>query len=611
MSTGNNPIYGGSGSSFGALGALAVPRPPAGAHFVNEVWRDLASYFTPTNMNDAFRLCEFLYLNFPTYRKGSERVVDYFLTHLKLSNGDDNERKKFKEILEDDIRVMSVLREIGLNYMTYGNALVSPHFPFLRQVKCRSCHSTLNVKQLEGNFKMDWKTGDFHAFCRKCNQTLAHQVVDYARMDPKGIGLISWDPKQINIETNMLTGESQYWYEVPEYTRREIRDNNPFFLATTPKPFLDAVRGGKKFKFHPNSIFHLREPRLAGIDLRGWGVPSVLSAFRNFFRLQILQRQDEKLMVDYITPLRMLSPRTFGSEGGNTIVNSSMQNWMGNMDQMIQRHRMDGANWNLVPFPVEYQAIGGEGQQLSPKGLIESEEDRLLNARGVPPEFYRASLTLQAAPVALRLFERSWSSLVNGQNKLLRWWTTAIAHYLRSGEYKVELESVTIVDDIDSKIWRLQAMASELLSKETALSPMGINSKEEYDRLLEQQKYEAKMTEEAQREMEMASISLDNEGGGGEGQEATGQGGGQTPGDLNAQADQMARELLALPEGDRHRQLASIRQTNDTLHALVLKKMDQLRTQARSVGQDMAMEQVVQQGAPAQEGAPAQAAPPQ
>jgi hypothetical protein len=598
-----NPI----GPNYGALTALAAPQGGMNHPFLAEVWKDMASYFTPTSMNDAFRLCEFLYLNFPTYRKGSERVVDYFLTDLKLANGDEHEREKFSEILRDDVRVMTVLREVGLNFMCYGNSLVSPHFPFLRSLKCRSCHSTVNVKKA-GKFTMDWKTGDFHCYCQKCKQTLAHQVMDFARQDPKGIKLVSWDPKRITIETNPFTGESQYWYDIPEFTKQMIREGNPFFLSTMPKPFLDAIRTDKKFLFHPQSIYHLREPRLAGIDLRGWGVPSVLTAFRNFFRLQILHRQDERLMIDYINPMRLLSPKGHGFTEGNSIVNSSMTNFMNNMEGMIQTHRMFGMTWNILPFPVDYQAIGGEGQMLSPKELIEHEEDRLLNARGVPPEFYRASLTLQAAPVALRLFERCWSSLVNGQNEMLQWWSSAIAHYLRSGEYKVELSSVTIVDDIDSKIWRLQAMASELLSKETALTPMGIDSKKEYEKILEQQKFEAKKTEEAQREMEMASISLDS-GEGGEGGEATGQGGGMAPGDLNAQADQMARELLMLPEGDRHRQLSAIRQTNDTLHALVLKKMDQLRTQARSAGQDMAMQQVVQQ-APAQggqeQGAPAQ-----
>lgn len=924
----NNTIYG--GSDFGVLGALAAPR--AGTGVAGDIWQDLASLYTPTNLGDAFRLCEFLYLNFPTYRKGSERVVDYFLTDLKLSNGDDKERRKFEEVMRDDVKAMSALREVGINFMCfhrdtkvvtrngtvpiasltgqtvdvlskdgvyrpaefksygrqkllkvtlkdgqeilatpehnwevknstghhvevttedlvpnshriprcvaprpekneeymegvrhgfiygdggsyggatdgvpdprkfshavffgpknaallpyfeghgnekvphkapqtemecwrqsgfpgryralpevdrsasywygflsgflaadgsvdtygcalltqkdpevleaiaqqlprigmvpsmvrgqrrktsfpnnsgpsrfrsydswihmvtllkqfmqpddfiipdhrekfeknwnpgskygqyvgiksveetgmvdevfcceemethrfvigrgvlvancYGNAIVSPHFPFLRNLKCRTCHSSINIKKIGGSFTMDWKTGDFHAFCHKCNQTKAHRVVDYSRMAPKDIRLVSWDPKRVQIETNMITGDSQYWYDIPDYVKREVRGGNPFFLATMPKPFLDCIRGGKKFLFNPESIFHIKESKLAGLDLRGWGVPSVLTGFRNFFRLQMLHRQDEKLMLDYITPMRMLSPKTAGYTEGNTIVNSSMKNWMGNIEEMIQRHRMDGANWNLIPFPVEYQAIGGEGRQLSPKDLIEHEEDRLLNARGVPPEFYRASLTLQAAPVALRLFERCWSSLVNGQNDLLQWWSKSIAHYLRSGEYNVELSSVTIVDDIDSKVWRLQAMASELLSKETALTPMGIDSREEYEKLLEQQKFEARKTEEAQREMEMASISLDSSEGGEEEGSAAGAQGGTTPEGLNAQADQMARELLTLPEGDRHRQLSSIRQTNDTLHALVLKKMDQLRSQARSMGQDMAMQQVVQQ----------------
>lgn len=584
---------------FAAISALAIPKSLASGTFVNDIWGDLASQFTPTNMGDAFRLSEFLYLNFPTYRKGSERVVDYFLTSLKLSNGDEQERKKFKEILTDDVKMMTVLREAGLNYMCYGNSVMSPFFPFVRQMKCSSCGSARNVKKVSG-FKLDWTTGDFHAHCPKCAQNMRHKVVDYAKLDPSGIKLICWDPKRIHIEHNMITGESQYWYDIPEYIKQEVRSGNEFFLATLPKPFLDAIRKNSRFLFSPEYIFHMKEPQLAGVDLRGWGVPSVLTAFRNFFRLQILHRQDEKLMVDYITPMRMLSPKTGGYTDGNTIVNASMTNWMGNMDSMIQSHRMHGANWNLVPFPVEYQAIGGEGQQLAPKELIEMEEDRLLNARGVPPEFYRASLTLQAAPVALRLFERCWSSLVTGTGDIAQWWGNAIAHYLRSGEYKIELESVTIVDDLDSKIWRLQAMASELLSKETALSPMGIDSKDEYEKLLEQQKYEAKKTEEAQREMEMASISLDS-GEGGEGGEAVaGQGGGQTPDDINAQADQIARELMALPEGDRQRQLAAYRQTNDTLHALILKKMDQLRSSARSQGQDMAMEQVLQQPLPPQ-----------
>jgi hypothetical protein len=71
-------------------------------------------------------------------------------------------------------------------------------------------------------------------------------------------------------------------------------------------------------------------------------------------------------------------------------------------------------------------------------------------------------------------------------------------------------------------------------------------------------------------------------------------GGGATPQDVNQQADQTARELLQMPEADRRRQLTSIRQNNDTLHALVLKKMDQLRTQARSMGMEQAMPEVVQ-----------------
>jgi len=160
-----------------------------------------------------------------------------------------------------------------------------------------------------------------------------------------------------------------------------------------------------------------------------------------------------------------------------------------------------------------------------------------------------------------------------------------------SGDYECELESVRIIDDIENKAWRLQAMSANLLSKETAMAPMGITDPaEEHKKILEEQRKEEEQGRKMQEEMQMAQMGLINE----EDPSSGDSGGGATPGDINQEADEMAKQLLQMPETERKRQLTSIRNNNDTLHALVLKKMDQYRNQARSVGMDQALPQIVQ-----------------
>jgi hypothetical protein len=207
----------------------------------------------------------------------------------------------------------------------------------------------------------------------------------------------------------------------------------------------------------------LREPYLAGLWLGGWGLPAILSSFKNFFRLQVLRRYNEVLMMDYIVPLRIISPSQGNYAEGNSIYNNLMRNWVSEMQDAVVRHRQDGTDWNFFPFPVTYQAVGGEGRQLTPVDLIKDEEDRMLNGRGIPPELYRSTMTLQAAPISLRVFERGWSSLVRGFNLLAQDCVSKVSSYMGSGDYECELESVRIIDDIENKAWRLQAMSAKKL----------------------------------------------------------------------------------------------------------------------------------------------------
>lgn len=591
-----------------ALTALAMPR---GETIVDSPWEDTAARFVPRNIRDAFHLCEFLFLAHPTYRKGSERVVDYFITDPKIGSGSDDEKARLKKMLRDDIKTHSVLRKAGCNFMCYGNAILGIHLPFKRVLRCKSCNSEIEISSLpKGSYRYDTQTGEFRRKCQKegcgCSSHVAH---DYAHRDASKVSVFVWDPKRITIKHNPFTDEAEYWYSIPEYIKKAVREADPFFIRTLPIHFLEASRRNLKLKLDPKYLYHLKDYCPAGIDLRGWGPPAILSSFRNFFRLQILYRHDEKLITDFLTPMRFISPRAVGT--GNALEFASSQNFVANMSSMIRKHRIDGAGWNIMPFAADYQVFGGEGKDLSPKELIDFEEDRILNARGVPPEFFRASLTIQAAPVALRLFERSWTTLVQSYEDIVRWLVDTISGHLNMPRLEVEMNSVTVIDDIESKAWKLQALAAQLLSKDTVFAPMQIDAREEFRKILDEQEFEDEESRKKQEKIEMSQLSLDassSEGGeqGGQGG-GGGAAGGSTPEMLMSEGEDIARTLLGpnITESQKNQELEKYRTTRPELHAVIMQKMKELRSEAEAQGREQILPQMVQSDPAAQAPPPA------
>ena len=70
-----------------------------------------------------------------------------------------------------------------------------------------------------------------------------------------------------------------------------------------------------------------------------------------------------------------------------------------------------------------------------------------------------------------------------------------------------------------------------------------------------------------------------------------------TPEDLTMQAEQLAYQMLAMPYELRRSQLLQIKKSNETLHALVISKMQQLRQRAQTEGGFLALQQSVGAGA--------------
>lgn len=157
----------------------------------------------------------------------------------------------------------------------------------------------------------------------------------------------------------------------------------------------------------------------------------------------------------------------------------------------------------------------------------------------------------------------------------------------------------------------LQLMSGQMVSKETALAPMGIDAGEELRRIMDERSEQMQEEERFQREQQQKQLLQSQfeapmqgaamPGGG----MAAGAGmpGGQaptiTPNDMMIQAEQEAQRLLAMDYSQRRSEMHKLKKANEQLHALVKSKIEEIRGSAQQQGGQMLLQDMAAQQGPA------------
>lgn len=557
---------------------------------------DIASEYVPRDIVQIFEWAEYLYLTFGTYRQAARRVVRYFLTEIVLEGESQDERDAYAEFLNNDLHLLTRLAEIGDDFMVYGNVFISIFFPFDRFLVCPKCHVYYHIDTIR--YRFDSRSMSFNCKCIKCGYDGRFNMEDRRSPDRSQVNIVRWNPKMIRLRVHPISGYTQYFLILDPQFVNKLKEGNRFFLNNTPWPLVkhacqgDTQGGQSLFQFNDDAIYHMKESTLAGLPIRGWGIPPVLPNFKLAYYIQILRRYDEALALDFIMPFRILYPDNGTVQGGlnqDPVQLMSMNVFKTHMQGMVKNKRNNSTDIQIAPFKIGYELLGGEGKALAPKDSIMQATDELLNATGFPADLYKGSLSIQAFPVALRLFERTWGTLVDGYNELIAWTSRKITRYFQWGEMNGRLRSVTLADDLERKALALQGAAGMDISKGTAYQPLDIDFMDEQKRVIEEQR----AIQELQREaMEAAEAQQGGAGGSGGDPNTPGGQPGATPGDIHQQARELANQLLVqTPETLRRGELIKIKHSNPTLHALVMQYMDEQRQEMSRQGRAMMMEQ--------------------
>ena len=581
---------------------------------------DYASTQMPRSLPDVLKWTEFLYLTNGTYRTAAQRIVRYFLTKVELDGGSDEEKTKYEDFLDKQIKIMTTLAAIGDDWFAYGNSLTSIRIPFRRYLRCRKCKHERALDQISYTFEK-WS---FRATCPSCKWTGEFERVDRRSVEQDKIRIIRWSPHEIRIQHHPVSHDTMYYWVPPADFCRELRRGNKFFIATTPWEIIEAVKNKEWFRFNPGVIYHMKEETLAGVRNVGWGIPRILANFKQAWYVQVLKRYNEAIGLDYIIPFRIITPgKGSGSADVDPLLHINAGSFMQRVLGMIQKHRKDPASWNALPFPVDYQALSGEGKQLAPFELLNAAVDELLNDMGFPAEMYKATLSVQAAPMALRLFERTWTHLVSGLNGWLNWFFETVTDVLNWEKLSGRMQPVTLAEDMERKQVLLQLSAAQQISKQTALAPFGVDWMAEVERQFDEEKLYQTLSKRFQKEQAQAQQmeqtfeaaqqpqmpgmpgGMPGMAGGMPGAPMPAGGGmmpggmpggmpgagGTTPADLLAQAEQVAMQMLSMPYGARKSELLKIKKADATLHAMVIQKMDEIRGQAKQQGGQQMLQQ--------------------
>lgn len=592
------PLFGGHSESF--------PDP----------FDDMASMAMPTDIKDAHLWCERILFKSPTYRAAIGRAINYFITDLDVTGelADAEEKQRYKECLVDDFGILEHIRTVGLDYACYGSSLSSILLKTNRSLSCQKCGATFPLRSVYENpeFRYRFSNFEFHAKCPSCDYSGPFRRRDYEGTRIEDCVFKRWPVHEIDIQHDAFTGESRYLWNIPADYKAQIVRGDIHVIEHANWQVVEAVRLNRPFLFDRGEVYHMREAAFSGIDAKGWGISRVLANFGQAWYLQVLNRHNEAIALDYVIPFRLLTPSKSGSPGGGILESMGAGNARAQIEDMLRRRRRDPTRWNILPFPVDYQALGGEARQMAPHELIALGRDDLLNAADVPVQFYKGDLTAQTSPAALRLFESSWSHWPQNCNSMLRAHIAKIGRVLRWQPVRVKLKSVTIADDISRQQTQLQLAMSQDISKTTAFRPLGIDYAEEQRLRMRERQMANDLQEKAEMQAGGSQQVAQMAAAGGQPQQpgapaagGAAAGGGATPGpaqifggaqpdtpeDVMQEATSYANTLLGYDDIQKNTILRQLKQSKPLVHAQTKEIMAQMRRDARMQGGAAVMQQ--------------------
>lgn len=459
---------------------LAMSRNTQFGQYPNPFF-DLAQQYMPPTIKELFKWCTFYYYSSPLIGAAVKKVSRYPITDLIFESEHDSTRGAWEKIYNDTLKIKDRLMEINLDYHVYGNCFVSIHIPSTRFLICKACKKRYTVDSI------DWKFSAgsyfFKALC-DCGHSGEMDVKDVPYKDVKGIKLIRWNPRNIHIKYNEFTGRYVYMYSVPHRLRRLIQQGDKDVIKDMPLVALEAVSKRRLIRLNNDNLFHLKNPTLAEQD-QGWGKPTIVHILREMFYYFTLRRAQESIAQEHIVPFDIIYPTP--NAGMDPYMHTDLGNWRSQIENIIQKHRKDPNYKAVIPVPVGFGRLGGDGKALLLGPEIAHLTQTTVGGMGIPQEFLFGGLNYTGSSISLRTLENDF---VQNRSQLLDftiWLKNKLRIWLGIADLKgIRMADFRMADDVQRNQQLIGLNAQGKVSDQTLLTELGYDYEEETKKRIEE-----------------------------------------------------------------------------------------------------------------------------
>ena len=440
---------------------------------------DIAHTYMPATVKMMFRWCRYYFLVNPLINAVVFKMSEYPITDIIFDSDRPELKRLWGDYLFDHLRYRSFQIEVGLDYHTYGNALVSIFYPFVKYLECPNCKFRKPAREVEYRFQ----NFQFISSC-KCGHHGPFKVDDHYVKAPRGIRLLRWNPEDVDIRYNEITGDYEYYYEIPTTLKNDIIMGKKSTVESVPQLFIEALKQKKAVVFSKENIYHFKRPTLAGKD-RGWGTPMILPVLKDTFYLQILRKAQEAIALEHIVPLRILFPQA-GSATSDPYTTVNLQDWRDQVASEIRRWRADNNYMPIMPLPIGNQTIGGDGRALLLSQEVRVWSEQIVAGMGVPTELIFGGLSYSGSNVALRMLENTFLGYLQDHISLLKWVVKRTSAYLGWATVRTRFKPFKMADDLQRKAYLFQLNSASKISDESLLADADYDAEKE-DSIMERE----------------------------------------------------------------------------------------------------------------------------
>jgi len=536
---------------------------------------DFLTGFVPRKLKDLFKWCEYLLYNsahvYAALRKFGELVV----TDIEYGTSNEALRRNYRRLFEKTLKIKSALLMASLDKHVYGNHFTSIYKPFVRSLKCPQCQQLTAINHVD--YKFDLKALSFTYHCTKCRAAVKGAVVDRKILAASKVHIIRWDPKLMDIDYNPITGQSVYYYNIPQDIKDQVKSGSKHLINGMPMEFLENIRDNKTFRFEKDALFHIKVASPSGIDQQ-WGFPPLASTIKLFLYTMVLRKANEAIALEHVVPMRILHPAQHGAQDFTQMI--SLARWQEEMKFNIKRWRRDPLHIMMAPVPVGVVNMGGEGRAMLTLGELQEAEKSIMAALGIPQEFLYGGLTKAGMEATLRLIQNQTQGHADDMNDLLQWYTDQMSKFLGWEKIEAKLSPLNMVDDTETKATLISLAngqaGQQYVSMTTVLERLDIDLDEEREKRLQETLDEARHQQRVNNEVQKLQNNLAQQV---QQQANSAQGLNYDQQAVIAQADQLVQQLMGLDPGSRRSQMHSLQAEDMVMYSVVVQRLEDMQNQ--------------------------------